>query len=167
VPFLIDGNNLLYAVRNAGLDVGPAGLCAMLGRFADSRQRVRVVFDGPPPPAPQAEQIAETGVEALYAAPRSADELIAEAVATDTAPRRLTVVSTDRAVRRAARRRRCRLERSDEFADRLMRFINRPPRPGSVEPPEKRRGLTPEQTEAWLKELDLDTEAGEKGRNLP
>jgi len=167
VSLLIDGNNLLYALRDAATNVGPAGLCEMLGRFAGSRQRVRVIFDGPPPPESLAEQIDATGVEAVYAAPQTADELIGEAIAGSSAPRRLTVVSTDRAVRRAARRRRCRVERSDDFAARMIRGLNRPRRRGPGEPPEKRRGLTPEQAEAWIKELDLDKKTPEEGRDLP
>ena len=157
----------MYAVRDAGTDVGPAGLCKMLGAFAGRRRRVRVVFDGPPPLPAMARQIEETGVEAVYSAPKIADDIIAEAIAADSAPRRLTVVSTDHAIRRVARRRRCRIERSEDFAERLIRRINRPARPGPVEPPEKRRGLTPEQTEQWLKELNLDVETGEEGRELP
>jgi len=37
----------------------------------------------------------------------------------------------------------------------LIRLVNRPPQSPPVEPPEKRRGLSPEQREKWLKEFGL------------
>ena len=154
VGLLIDGNNLMHALRKAGADAGRGMLCRLLGDLPAGRERVCVVFDGPPPSRDLAGQLSGDRIEVHYSGPRKADEIIAEEIAADSAPRRLTVVSTDRQVRRQARRRRCRVRLSEEFAELLLR--GRPARPPAAEPPEKRRGLTPEQTEAWMRELQLD-----------
>ncbi|KPK80530.1 MAG: hypothetical protein AMJ81_11950 [Phycisphaerae bacterium SM23_33] len=124
-----------------------------------------VVFDGRPPE--QAEQAGGERIEVHYSGRRNADEIIAEHIAANTAPRRLTVVSTDREIRRAARRRRCKTQSSEEYAAALIRAMDRPGKPRPAEPPEKRHGLTAEQTEAWLKELQLDSEKGQGEEDLP
>jgi YacP-like NYN domain len=51
---------------------------------------------------------------------RSADDLIAQIIAQSTAPRRLTVVSSDRAIIKAARRRRCVNLTSEAFLKNLV-----------------------------------------------
>jgi hypothetical protein len=153
VPFLVDGNNLLHALAGAGVEVGRSGLCRLLGGLAGEGQVVRVVFDGR---CPRGDQVGAKRVEAIFSHPRTADEVIADLVAANTAPRRLTVVSTDRAIRRSARRRRCRTVTSEAFSAWLGRRMRRPRRAEAVEPPEKTAGLTPEQTRAWLRELALE-----------
>lgn len=155
VPLLIDGNNLMHAFRKAGMDLGRGGLCRLLGELA-AGEKIRVVFDGPPPRGPLAEQIADDRIAVAWAGRPSADEVIAEHIAADSAPRRLTVVSTDRAVRRAARRRRCKVALSEDFAAAVLRALDRPKRPAPAEPAEKRLGLSGEQAEKWMKELQLD-----------
>lgn len=155
VPFLIDGNNLIHAVGAIGPEVGRQGLCRMLEQLTHRKERVCVVFDGAPPPEQMARQLRQGSVEAVFAAPRTADEVVLELIANSSAPRRLTVVSTDREIRRAARRRRCQGQKSDQFARFLLQIQKDRPR-DQQEPREKRRGLTAEQTEAWLKEFRLD-----------
>ena len=161
VPLLIDGNNLMYAMNDAGMDVGREGLCRILARVAGS-EPVRVVFDGPP--RRQGPDVPDGAVEVLFSQRRKADDVIAELIAADTAPRRLTVVSTDHEIRRAARRRRCRTVTSEDFTASVARRLARPKRPPAPEPPEKRAGLTPEQTRQWLKELHLETEDDDETR---
>ena len=155
MPFLIDGNNLIHALGAIGPDVGRQGLCRILEPLASRGERVCVVFDGAPPPEQMAQQFHEGPVEAVFAAPRTADDVILERIADSSAPRRLVVVSTDREIRQAARRRRCQGHKSEPFAELLLRLERQQPRIDH-EPPEKRHGLTPEQTEAWLKEFQLD-----------
>ena len=117
---------------------------------------------------PLAEQMKHDRVEAVYSAPRSADDLILERIAADSAPRRLTVVSSDRELRRAGRRRRCKLARSEEFADTLISASDRPPPRAPAEPPEKRHGcLTPAETQAWMRELGLSEEDAERPQQEP
>ncbi len=169
VPLLIDGNNLLHALAKAGRAVSRSGLCRLLGELAGGGRKVsrgrlmparslgtvRVVFDGRPPAGALAEQVADERIDVVFSGRRSADEVIAESIAADSAPRRLTVVSTDRAIRKAARRRRCKVALSEDFAEELLRLLERPPRRSATEPAEKRRGLTPRQAEAWISELEL------------
>ncbi len=156
----------MYALRDVGLEVGRGGLCRLLGKFASSGQKVRVVFDGTPPYGPLASQIQDDRIDVKYSAGRTADDVIIESIAADSAPRRLTLVSTDHEIRDAARKRKCKLKTSEEFAKALVRMLEESPKTLPSEPPEKRVGLTPEQTRAWLKELNVE-EYDEKEDPLP
>ena len=158
MPFLIDGNNLMFALRKAGADVGRSGVVSLLALLADAGERVTVVFDGAAPAGPLAQQVEDPRVAIVYASPQSADECIMQFIAADSAPRRLTVVSTDHELRRAARKRRCPSALSEDFAELLLRMQSQPPRPARVEPPEKRTGLQANQLEQWLKDLRLDVD---------
>jgi hypothetical protein len=165
VPLLIDGNNLLYALAEVGPEVERTGLVELLAELAEAGEQVTVVFDGPPPPPQQAGQLARRPVEALFSGQGTADEIIVERIDADSAPRRLTVVSTDREIRKAARRRRCRIARSEDFARQLLAELRRlrtqPPPP--VEPAEKHQGLDkPEQRDHWLRAFDLEHLIGDE-----
>ncbi len=111
MPVIIDGYNLLHAARryDEDGDLGRGQLCQLLGRWGRvARQEVLVVFDGAAPPEPLGRQLHGVGIEVIYSGPgRSADDLVVERIDASSAPRRLMVVSSDRQVRRAARRRRC------------------------------------------------------------
>jgi predicted RNA-binding protein with PIN domain len=159
MPVLIDGNNLLFAARTAEPERPPsrATLCRRLSEWAQrTGEKVTVVFDGPAPSRPLARQISAVGVSVGYSGSGvSADDRIAEAIQADSAPRRLLVISSDRAVARAGRRRRARTMRSDVFWAAVQRAVARP-KPQPLEPPEKRRGLPAGETKRWLRELGLD-----------
>ena len=188
MPYLIDGNNLQHAMKKAGLDLARSGLCALLsvlakrpprvavrpretGAPADRRrttgprrpEAVTIVFDGPAPQGPLARQIEAPLVRILYAAPEKADEVIVRLIDADTAPRRLIVVSTDRAIRKAARRRRCVSRLCEDFLDDLLR-ANRPGGFTSpAEPRQKTQGLSsPDQTRQWLTEFGYPPEEDEE-----
>ena len=151
MPYLIDGNNLLFALKEAGCDAGRSGLCALLGKLART-DRVKVVFDGPPLP-PSAGERAPAGVEVKCSGRQTADKLIIAEIDANTAPRRLTVVSTDREIRKAARRRRCGVALSEDFAKDLLRAPKERPEP--VEPREKWSGLTGQEQAKWLREFGI------------
>ncbi len=156
MPFLVDGNNLMHAMQAVGPEVGRDGLCKFLGHLVRHGERVCVVFDGPPPPGPMARRVAAHNAEVLYAAPRTADEVIEERIQSDSAPRRLVVVSSDRHIRKAARRRRCQGRRSEPFARALLTVAESDRcAPVELEPAEKQTGLGPEQTQQWLREFGL------------
>ena len=155
VPYLVDGNNLIHAFRKTGTETGREGLCALLSAYVNRGETVTVIFDGPPPPAGMERQIAETGVLAEFSGHKPADGRIIQLIGENTAPRRLHVVSTDREIRRAARRRRCKVHRSEHFVDDVLR-ANRPRRPRVREPKEKRTGLSEEQTRRWLAEFGYE-----------
>jgi len=155
VPYLIDGNNLIFALHEVGPEVDRLGLCELLDRLAARGERVCVIFDGPPPDAPTARILAGKRAEAIFPSPRSADALLLERIAANSAPRRLTVVSSDREIRRAAARRRCKVRKSEEFAVFLVK-LDQDRKPPPDEPPEKRHGLSPEQVDAWLEEFEMN-----------
>lgn len=160
MPYLIDGNNLMPALADAGPDVGREGLCRLLQPLLEQGQAVRVVFDGAPPRAGLAAQIEQTGVAVTYSGQRKADEIILKLVEADFAPKMLTVVSTDNEIRRAAERRRCKVLTSQEFATKLLHIHaarNRPkPPPKSPEAKGKQKGLNDKETRQWLKEFGFE-----------
>jgi len=161
VPVLVDGNNLLHAARGAeqtGPLVGRSLLCDALAKWARRRrERVHVVFDGRAPRPDLAKQIGTSDIRVSYSGRRSADAVLIETLETDSAARRILVVSSDHEIIRAARRRRAKAMRSGEFWTMVQRDLSRP-KAKPAEPPEKRRGLTPPAAEQWLKEFGLGQE---------
>lgn len=122
MPILIDGYNLLCQTmpsRLAGLD--ERGLCHLLASRGLAQGRTMVVCDGGIKPGGPSVSPVE-GVELVYAGKgRSADSIILHIIASDHAPTRLTLVSNDRALIKAARRRRCKVVSADRFIDSLSR----------------------------------------------
>ena len=104
MPLLIDCYNVLHAqkpVSLAGLE--EASLCALLAASPWARSGVTVVCDGRPKPhSPTPGELASSpggGVELIFSGPgRSADDVIIGLIEKDSAPRRLTVVSSDRTI---------------------------------------------------------------------
>lgn len=130
MPLLIDGYNLMYA---AGIDSGgrgPGGL--ERSRFAlirfiagalDDAERGQstIVFDaaGAPPGLPATLDF--DGLTVRFARGfGNADELIEDLIAADHSPRKLTVVSSDHRVQRAAKRRRATAVDSDVWYEGVL-----------------------------------------------
>jgi len=170
---IIDCYNVLHTPMPpmfAGLD--EAGLCRALARTSWVKRTggVVVVADGKPKPLPgdQTGAVLERspvdGVALRWSGPgRSADSVIIELVHAHTAPRRVTVVSTDREVRAKARRRRCRVWTSDQFITRLVEQLRQggggqPAEPRPSVPPQ---GLSDAEVRAWLEAFGLDEEVDE------
>ncbi len=114
---LIDAYNVLHVTgilppRLAGLDL--EGLVALIGMSRYAGRGVTLVCDGVPPAhigsVPSARgggvRLARlTGADAVFAGHGAeADDLLESLLAADSAPRRVLVVSSDRRVRKAARR---------------------------------------------------------------
>ena len=79
MPYLIDGNNLIFALRKVGLEVGRGGLCAILREFQHaSRDRVTVVFDGVAATPTLDEQFEGGRIETRYSGTQEADDIICE-----------------------------------------------------------------------------------------
>lgn len=82
---------------------------------------------------------------------READEVLEELIGSDTGPRHLLVVSSDRRVQRAAQRRRARVASAEAF---LARLRVPGPAPGErLVPP---TSLSADEVDAWLKAFGLD-----------
>ena len=151
VRFLVDGNNLMFALADVGVDADRRKLSRLLGDFAEREgANVTVVFDGPAPKDLEAERIADLRISAYYSGRRTADDVLADLTESYSAPRQLAVVSSDRAVQRQAKRRRCKVIAASDFARQLKA---RPADKANGEPAAKRHGLEEGRLEHWLEEF--------------
>lgn len=131
MPLFIDGYNLMYGAGIVGDVRGPRGfersraaLVGFVSRVVADKDRAgtTIVFDaaGAPPGLPST--IDYEGITVRFARGyRDADELLEELIAADHSPRRLTVVSSDHRVQRAARRRKAEAIDSDVWFDAALR----------------------------------------------
>jgi len=164
MPILIDCYNVLHAHKPVSLaGLGEASLCALLAASPWARGGVTVVCDGRP--KPHSPNPGEVGaVELLFSgAGRSADDVIIELIQKDSAPRRLTVVSSDRQIRKAARRRRARDLSSEEFLSRLAKAARSS---GTGGPPPSKPDTGPlsgDQVDRWLDAFGIDPDDGPTG----
>jgi hypothetical protein len=121
MSLIVDTYNVLHTVGVlppdiAGVDA--SGLAELIGRSRYRHQRATLVCDGVP--REDAPRGTVGGVVFRYAgADKTADDVIAQIIRRSSSPRRLTVISSDRAVLREARRRRCSTLRSEEFLEHL------------------------------------------------
>lgn len=156
MPLIIDCYNLLHQPMPpslAGLD--EQGLCRALAASHWAADHATIVCDGSPKPgAPAGSPVA--GVSVLYSGPRrSADDLIRCLLHKSSAPRRVTVVTNDRELRQAARRRRARVLSCAAFIHSLARPAAAPPAAdGDCKP-----GIDPADlpdAEQWARRFGLD-----------
>jgi hypothetical protein len=168
---IIDGYNLLHATGIFGRGRGPASLersrRALLGFLAASlaaEQRVRttVVFDAGPRAAGLPDSTVHRGITVRYASRHEdADDLIEKLIQLCSAPRLLTVVSSDHRLQRAARRRRARAVDSSAWYLDIMRQRRDSPAQGARPfPPETSGSLSEEEVEYWLAQFGLQHEGG-------
>ena len=159
MPFIIDGTNLLCSIEELHGQHEPRSevqLCHVLARyFARLRDLGEVVFDGAGPPDKSAfDGLGD--VEVIFSGFNSdADTVIEEKIEANTASRRLTVVSSDRRLRKAAAARKATALKSELFWEQVQTELRRA-KPAPVEPEEKREGLTEGETEKWLDLFGLD-----------
>ncbi len=116
MALLIDGYNLIHAAGIIGRGVGPGGLerarQALLNFLVETVKpselsRTTVVFDAALAPKGLPRRVKYREIHVRFASDHEdADALLEELIAEDSAPRKLTVVSSDHRVQRAARRRR-------------------------------------------------------------
>ena len=165
---LIDGYNLLNVTGIVARGVGPGTLerarSALLNFLAASMEpeaaaRTTVVFDAAERLPGLPRELEHGGLKVLFAAGYAdADTLIEELIRAHSAPRRLTVVSSDHRIQQAARRRKARAVDSDVWYAELMArrqsarddaaaTSDRPPVP-----------LLKEEVESWLRQF-----GGEQG----
>ncbi len=175
MPILIDGYNLLFAANIVAAAPGPYEFAASrraLLRFLvavlteEERRQTTVVFDGrgAPPGLPPQDVFAEISV--LFSAPgREADDLIEEILPRYSAPKTLTVVSSDHRVQRAARRRKAITIDSDVWCRQCWQRRQRQRRrQGQPQGPAWRsaaddEGLSAPQVAEWLDEFgEIDVE---------
>jgi predicted RNA-binding protein with PIN domain len=123
MSLIIDGYNLLNVVGIVASGAGPGSLersrLALLNFLAESLEEkelaaTTIVFDAENPPPGLPRVVAHRGLTVRFASHYpDADTLIEELILANSAPRHLTVVSSDHRLHRAARRRRATAVDSD------------------------------------------------------
>lgn len=136
--WLIDGYNVMHAAGILGPRLSREGFRRARRRFLDrlaealpagADGEVTVVFDARVPPGDFPIASSYRGMRVLFAlGDEDADSRIEFILDRDSNPQNLNVVSSDRRIRQAARRRRARPMTSDEFWDQKDR-LGRPERP--------------------------------------
>lgn len=160
MPILVDAYNVLHVTgvlppELAGLE--PHDLARLVENSRYRRHSVRLICDGAPPPGATASGEGRVRIE--FAGPgRSADAAIARAVEASSAPKRLVVVSNDRAVRRHARRRRAKILEAEAFLRHLALDARREitPRSGGID---RTTPLSREEVRRWRRAFGLDPNA--------
>jgi predicted RNA-binding protein with PIN domain len=151
MPFLIDGYNLLWAINRIDADsqLSDVQLCQLLSRYlAATSESGEIIFDGIGPPEKEVFNNLRN-LEVIFVGQKSdADTIIEDKIQMNTAPGRLTVVSSDRRIRLAARKRKAASIKCEEFWNNLCRQLSR--KKHFSEPAEKQTGLNEGQTNLWL-----------------
>jgi len=156
--FIIDGHNLLHAIckieENAKTLSEPA-MCKVLETYVKlTGEKGVIVFDGSGPPDKSGfDSISH--LEILFAGlATDADTVIEDKIKASTAPKGLTVVSSDRQLQHAAHARRATVIKSELFWVEVQKQLSR--KRAAKEPPAKRQGISQSETEQWLKVFGLD-----------
>jgi predicted RNA-binding protein with PIN domain len=169
---LIDGYNLLHAMGVLRGRLGPTGLAKarlrLLGLLRGAygpveAGRVTVVFDAAGATPGAAEVQDYRGIQVRFATRQpEADDLIEFLIGHDSAPRQLRVISDDRRIQKAARRRRCVVVPCDDFLrwlERHRRARRARPSPAATKPGK----LSAAETRRWLDEFaDLQDDPAAK-----
>jgi predicted RNA-binding protein with PIN domain len=161
--FLIDGYNLMHAAGLARPTYGPGDLercrqrllVLLAGSLGEQqRRRTTVVFDAKEAVGERMREFTVRDMRVLFTDPgHEADELIESLLAVHSSPKRLLVVSSDHRLHKAARRRRAKVQDSDQFLDHLERQLDRAlQRAHDRDDRGKPDGpLSPAEVEQWLK----------------
>lgn len=175
---LIDGYNLMYAIGLMGRKFGPDGFRKVRHRFLNDlaaaldpveAHQTTVVFDAndPPPDAPR--QSRHKGLTVIFAVgDEDADSRLEHLIAHHSAPKGLTLVSSDHRVRDAGRRRKAKVVTAEEFWER----IRSPRKPKTIAPPPtaeergRREGLSPTESAYWMATFGALDEEPETRRAL-
>ncbi len=157
---IIDGNNLLYAMRaHAPLPaVGRETLVKILERWVQEHNAVvTLVFDGPVPAGGLAKQMTSSYMAVKFSGPATADDVIVAMIKQAEQPTMARVVSSDTAIRHAARHRRCQTTDAAAFIAELFPPQQASPTPtSSTQPDEKPEIVSPNETDKWLDIFGVD-----------
>ena len=149
---IIDGHNLLHSIVKLHEDSEPISdiqLCWIISRYLKAvRKKGEIIFDGTGPRDKSPfDNIAN--LEVIFAGlGTDADTLIENKIKANTAPKRLSIVSSDRRLRDAARARKATTVKSEVFWDNLEKQLMQ--KKPVKEPESKRSGLTDSETKKWL-----------------
>ena len=155
---IIDGHNLLHSIHKEGSysePISDVGLCRIIGRYLKlTGQSGTIVFDGTGPRDKSGfDDI--SNLEVFFAGlGNDTDTVIEDKIGSSTAPRRLTIVSSDRRLRKAARARKAISVKSEVFWNNIQKQLSR--KKAAKEPAAKRRGLSESETKQWLEFFGLE-----------
>ena len=160
MPVLIDGYNLYHYAKalyqEDGVALALPAFCRVVAEWTNqSKEKVLMVFDGnvPPPLRQNARSYGPVALE--FTGQRcDADTAIELYIARSSAPKLLQVVSTDRRVRTAAKKRGCKVVTSDQFWLKMARKLTR--KKAKPEPRENTSGLLSHERDYWLKVFGLE-----------
>ena len=160
MAIIVDGYNVLHTsrwLRSAWKGVDRSGLCRLLGTLArHTGEKITVVFDAMPS-EPNLGPTKASNIEVIFSGHgRTADDVIIQMVNNSTGPRDLTVVSSDRQIKAAARRRGCKTQGAGEFVKASSEELARSKHEKTREPGQKEKGLTRQETDKWLSEFGID-----------
>ena len=175
MALIIDGYNLLNAVGILSGASGSGNLQrargALLNFLAESlsleqRERTAVIFDaGPEAPRGLPRMVSDRAMTIHFASEYDdADALIEELILADTAPRSLTVVSSDHRIQRAAKRRRARSIDSDRWYVEILHSRQNQANRDSL-PDKPQLPLTAADVDYWLSKFQ-DEVPNDDGREL-
>ena len=159
--YLIDGNNLMHAVREQGFAPTPArdSLCKLVADWARRcGAEVTVVFDGCAPRAGLLQQIQQPGIAVRFSGLDSADAVIEGEAGQAAAPTEIVVVTSDRAIHHEVRYRRARTVNSEDFAAQLFAQAKAEPLPAAQKAPEKPEQVTADDAEEWVNRFSKGAE---------
>ena len=145
---LIQKDEQFYALQETAL-------CRIISEYLKRiRNHGQVIFDGIGPPD-KTELGGIDNLEVFFSGENvEADEIIEEKILDYRAPKNLIIVSSDRQIRAAAKRRKCTSVPSDVFWFSLIEQLDKK-KPIPM-PKEKRHGLTEKETDEWMDMFDLD-----------
>lgn len=155
---LIDGYNLLRAIQNCSEEtamITDTILCAVLSEYLrKKRKKAQIIFDGIGPPD-KTELYRFGNPKVVFSGPTlEADDIIERLILNNTAPKHLTVVSSDRRIKDAAKKRKAAAINSLDFWADIVKCLEKKPK-HAPEPREKSLGISKFETELWLKEFGL------------
>jgi predicted RNA-binding protein with PIN domain len=162
MPVIVDGYNLMHVIQKSDEDFAnltEVGLCKIISEYLKRvRDRGHIVFDGTGP-YDKTDMEWLGGIENLEVYfsgnDAEADEIIEQKILDSSAPKSLVVVSTDRRIRAAAKKRKATALRSEIFWLEIIRHMENQNKP-TIEPKQKRQGLTEGETDQWLDYFGLD-----------
>jgi uncharacterized protein len=157
MPVIIDGYNLLRFVQGGeqGQSMSDVQLCMYIDKYLKMiKDKGLIVFDGLGPPDKGGFDSLSRLEVTFSGQNQEADFVIENKIKLNTAPRSLTVVSSDRRIRSAAMAKKANSLKSDEFWAEVQKELNRK-RP-EKDPGEKQHGLNEGETELWMKLFGLE-----------
>lgn len=154
MAIIIDGYNVLHCTHTLPSPyaaMNPWQLASYLESSRWKNTRVVLVCDGNPPPNTLDEEDLYT-TELVFTGPRSdADSKIERFIEAESGVRELIVVSNDRRIQRAAKKRNANVLASEVFLKMLLHDISR-----NASGPRHDKPCDVESVDDWLKEFDID-----------